>query len=169
MCVRNVVQILEEIVMFWLSIVQSRNWNSKLERRQPAECSMLPEISRAGWSYCWVWGAEGSLVELQGCEPRLSVSRPSSHDRKSAFRHGVPLLQQTCTPSNTNPTNTLTPGEKVEKWHAWFMLHRWAHRMQNSSRQIVTSVRRTSWNPTSRGVMSALVLTWACKDYSVQM
>lgn len=87
-------------------------------------------------------GAAGSLVGLQGCEPRtfcqlaqqpwqeVSLQTWWSHsNRKHAHPPppSPPPAQQT--------RSAFFPAENTEKWQSWFTLPHWAHHRQNSSQQ----------------------------------
>lgn len=145
-----------EVLIPWISEI--RNCNSKVERRKAA-CVVQ---QKGGWSECSEQEEQQALWSgFKDVSQGLCVSWPSSHDRKSAFRHGGPILLQKTL--NTHHHMFSYSPQKILKSDSRDLrciTELTADRAAVSSfPQSVTSVRKLKWDQTSQDVISPLMLT----------
>lgn len=129
---------------------------SETEDKRPVQCSVHPESGReADDLTVRAGGAAGSLVEIQGCEPRTfcQLAQPAAMTGSQPSDMVVPLLQKTCTPTSSAQS------------HAPFIPARNAGRPpriteltadRTAVSTFVTSVWRMTRDQTSQDAMSGL-------------
>lgn len=126
---------------------------------------MLNLVQHASWKQ--QGGRSRRISRLSGFKDvsqGLSVSWPSSHDRKSVFSHGGPTATEN-TPHHTTSTTTTSPAhlhvlfppQRILKWHSWFTLHHWDHHKQKQQSAVFHRVSPLSENWTGTSAHHALI------------
>lgn len=139
---------------------------TETEDKRPVQCSMHPESSReADDLTVRAGGAAGSLVEIQGCEPRTfcQLAQPAAMTGSQPSDMVVPLLQKTCATTTARAQHThmlclsLWGTLKGHRFDLRCIAELTADRTAVSTfAPSVTSVRRMNRDQTSQDVMSAL-------------